>query len=72
MKAIANPFELIVKFQYNGVNVEVDLSAHYGVTSEGVTDRRGVPIELTPTNKTAIKNFVKNVVIPQIKTHEGV
>jgi len=27
--------------------------------------RKGIPITLTPTQETTIKNFVKNVVLPQ-------
>ena len=71
-KLLLNPMELKVDFEYDGTEVTVNLSAHYGRNSEGVSDRKGIPIILTTAQETTIKNFTKNVVIPQIKAHEGV
>jgi len=70
-KILLNPMELKVDFEYDGTEVTVKLSAHYGRGSDGISDRKGIPITLTATQEAAIKNFAKNVVIPQIKAHEN-
>tara|TARA_Y100000310_G_scaffold304995_1_gene344702 strand:+ start:10 stop:222 length:213 start_codon:yes stop_codon:yes gene_type:complete len=49
---------------------EIVCSAHYSVMSEGVEQKRGMKIELTPAQETSIENFVMNVVLPEVKDHE--
>jgi len=71
-KNLHNPLELSVVIQYDGTDVTTDLSAHYGRESDGVSDRKGIPVTLTPAQETTIKQFVVNVVIPQIKAAEGI
>lgn len=71
-KLLLNPMELQVKFEYDGTDVSVKLSAHYGRGSDGVQDRQGIPITLTSAQETTIKSFTKNVIIPQIKAQEGI
>lgn len=69
MKAIQFPCELKVEFDGAG---EITTSAHYGIASEGVEMRRGMELVLSTTEKTQIKNFAKNVVLPKIKAHEEI
>ena len=71
-KLLLNPMELKVEFDYDGADVTVKLSAHYGRNSEGISDRQGIPITLTTAQEASIKNFTKSVVIPQIKAQEGI
>ena len=70
-KVLLNPMELRILFELEGSDVSVRLKATYGRGSDGVEDRRGILIDLTPTQETQIKNFTKNVVVPQIKAAEG-
>jgi len=70
-KILENPMELKVEFEYDGKDVSIGLTAHYGRDADGVSDRKGIPIILTATQETLIKNFTKTVVIPQIKAAEG-
>jgi len=71
-KLLLNPMELKIEFEYDGTEIQVKLSAHYGRDSEGVSDRKGMPITLTTTQETQIKNFTRSVVIPQINAQEGI
>ena len=69
MKKITFPCELKVDFDEAG---EITCSAHYGVEAEGIGTRRGMELVLSSTQKTQIKNFAKNVVLPKIKEHEEI
>lgn len=67
MKVIKYPCELKVEFDEAG---EIITTAHYGIGSEGIEARRGMELALSVGEKTQIKNFAKNVVLPKIKAHE--
>jgi len=69
MKSITFPCELKVDFDEAG---DIEVSAHYGIVSEGVEQRRGMELELSSTEISQIKNFAKDVVLPKIKEHEGI
>ena len=48
------------------VAVSADLVIHYEEYPE-IETRKGIAIELTPEQETQVKNFVKNVVLPQVE-----
>ena len=69
-KELKNPFE--IKIEINQDGTEVDVSAHYGMTCEyGTLGRKGLPIELTPTQEGKVVDLAKNIILPQIKDNEG-
>lgn len=70
MKEIKFPCELKVEFEEVEGKVGITVSAHYGVSSEGIEMRRGMPLELSDEEQDMIKNFAKNVVLPKIKEYE--
>jgi len=74
MKELHNPLELKVVFEVDDAGeVDVALSAHYGTSCEyGDLGRKGVELELPPTETAQIKQFAKNVILPKIKEHEGI
>lgn len=72
MKEIKFPCELKVEFGEVEGEVEIIVSAHYGIGSEGVEMRRGMSLELSDEEQAQIKNFAKNVVLPKIKEKEGI
>ena len=52
---------------------EISCSAHYEATCEyGGLGRRGLPIPLTKGQKQIVSNFIEQVIMPQVKEHEGV
>lgn len=72
-KELANPLQLVVDFEAVDADITVELSAHYKLTDEyGLEMRKGMPITLTPSQETNIKDFTKNVILPQIKSNEGI
>jgi len=50
---------------------EMVCSAHYTVESEGVEQRRGMPVKFSQQEETQILNFVNNVVRPKVEAHES-
>ena len=73
-KVIKNPILIQLEFTKDGT-WGVNPSVHYGVGAEEYPEfdmRKGMPIVLTVGQETQIKNFVKAVVYPQIKAHEGI
>lgn len=68
MKVVKGDFE----FKVEWVDGEMLYSAHYVVESEGVVQKRGMPVEFSPQEKTQVLNFVSNVVFPKVKEHEGI
>lgn len=70
-KIVNEELEIKLVLRREEGEVSVDCSAHYEVSSEGVSQRRGCPIELTSAQETAIKNFAGQV-IAQVREHEGV
>lgn len=72
-KYLNDPMELRVVFSAQSTPVEVELSAHYTMACDhGLEMSRGVPIDLTPAQETAIKNFTREVILPTIKQNEGI
>jgi len=74
-KKIKNPIEIKFLFEGEGIDGEMDLSAHYGVGADEYLEfnnRKGMPIVLTPTQETQIKRFAKDVIYPQILDNEGI
>ena len=69
-KYLINPLELKIEFTIENGDVILESSAHYGIGSEKVEMRRGMEITYTPTQEQQIKQFVKGVVLPQIKANE--
>ncbi|KKN74741.1 hypothetical protein LCGC14_0387830 [marine sediment metagenome] len=67
MKIVKDDWE----FKVERVNGEMLYSAHYEVKSEGVSQRRGTPIEFTPQEETQISNFIMNVVRPKVEEAES-
>ncbi len=79
-KIVRDDFE----FRAGRVNSEMQYSAHYIVESEGVEQGLGVHIlphgvdnpkslpQFSEQEETQIFNFIKNVVYPKVKEHEGV
>ena len=67
--------QLEIRLDLNRANgqVTVACSAHYEVNANeyGMSERRGLPIKLTPQQEQAVKGFTAQVVA-QIKQHEGV
>lgn len=59
------------EFKAEKIDNEMHYSAHYTVESEGIEQKRGMPIEFSPTEETQIFNFLKNKVRPKINEHEG-
>ena len=70
-KQLENPFEIKIIITEQGT--DVDVSAHYGTTCEfGSLGRKGMPIELTPTQEAKVVDLAKNIILPQIKDNEGI
>ncbi len=72
-KIVKGELQIVLDLTREGSEVEVACSAHYEVTADeyGMSMRKGCPIELTATQKTAIENFAKQV-IQKVKQHEDV
>ena len=66
MKIVKDDWE----FKVERVNGEMLYSAHYTVESEGIEQKRGMPVEFSPQEETQIKNFIMNVVRPKVEEHE--
>jgi len=58
------------EFKVERIDNVMRYSAHYTVTSEGVEQSKGMPIEFSPQEKTQISNFIMNVVRPKVEVHE--
>lgn len=71
-KKLVIPMDLQIGFKEAGANVEVVLVALYHRESEEVRDQQQLAISLSAGQTTAIKNFIRTVIIPQIKIHEGI
>lgn len=74
-KEIKNPILVQLEFEQDNEKWEVTPSGHYGVGATEYPEfnhRKGLPIELTPAQETAIKDFAKVVVWPQILANEGI
>lgn len=70
-KLLVSPFEIKIIIGEDGAVVEV--SAHYELNSEyGSLGRKGIPITLTPAQKTMVGSVAKNIILPQIKVQEGI
>uniref|UniRef100_A0A6M3K5A7 Uncharacterized protein n=1 Tax=viral metagenome TaxID=1070528 RepID=A0A6M3K5A7_9ZZZZ len=66
-----NPIMVQITFSRNeDGEVEIETSAHfeYGAAEyPHISARKGIPITHTPTQEGQIKNFAKNVWLPQIE-----
>jgi len=74
-KIIKNPILVQLEFRYDTGTWEVTPSVHYGVGATEYPEfnhRKGIPVELTPEQETAIKDFAKDVIYPQILTNEEI
>lgn len=72
-KQLQNPFEIQLIFTIENGNIELEPSAHYGMSCEyGELGRKGRELTHTPQQEQAIKDFAKNVWYPQIKEGEGI
>lgn len=73
MKQLGNPFEIKLVFNIVDGDIELEPSAHYGVSCEyGDLGRKGRPLIHTPQQEQQIKDFAKNVWYSQIKEGEGI
>ncbi len=72
-KLLGGELEIKLELTRDGTGMVVACSAHYGVEAEeyGISMRKGLPIELTPAQETAVKSFASQVVA-KIKEYEGV
>ena len=59
------------EFKVERVEGEMQYSAHYEVEPEGVSQKRGMPIEFSPQEENQIKNFIMNVVRPKVEAREN-
>lgn len=72
-KEIKNPVEVKLEFTEENNTISLEVSAHYGVSCEyGDLGRRGMPIELTPSEEQAVKDMAIAVVLPQMMANEGI
>lgn len=70
MKTLDNMWRLIIEKNEAG---QLTVTAHYTVSCEcGLSKNGAMPITLTGEQKTRIKNFLAPIVIPQIKSKEGI
>lgn len=58
-------------FQVEREDGEMLYSAHYTVESDGVEQRRGMPIVFSLQEENQIRNFITNVVRPKVEEHEN-
>ena len=59
------------EFKVERVDGEMRYSAHYSVESEGVEQRKGMPIEFSTQEEAQIKGFIMNVVRSKVEAHES-
>ena len=67
MKIVKDDWE----FKVASVSGELQYSAHYTVESEGIEQRRGMPIKLSALQETPIVAIIKNIVRPQVEANEA-
>ena len=63
-----NKVEIKIEVERDGTDVSISEMATIFVTTDEYPEfeiKRGISIELTPTQETAIKNHIRNVVLPQ-------
>ena len=76
-KQICNPVTFIIRVEFDGGTPSVeDTRVDYGVSyseypSDGVR-QKSCDVSLEPAQETAILNFMKDVVKPQVETTEGI
>ena len=61
-RIIKNPIEVKLIFEKNNGDWVLEPSVHYGVGATEYPEfnhRKGLPVELTPTQETQIKNFTR-------------
>lgn len=64
-KQLENPFEIKLVFTIENGNIELDPSAHYGLSCEhGSIGRKGRPLTHTPQQEQQIKDFARDVWYP--------
>ncbi len=64
------PITIQITFNRIDGEIEVGTSAHFTYAPDEYPDvsaKKGIPISHTPTQETQIKNFAKNVWLPQIE-----
>ena len=72
-KKITNPIEIKLVFNVENGSIDLDASAHFGVSCEyGNLGRKGISLSHTPAQEVAIKEFGLNVWYPQIKANEEI
>lgn len=72
VKKIITPIDIQIRVDTQEEDITIDVSAHYGRESEGLTDRRGLPIILSADDEKAIKKLIKNIIYPKMKEAESI
>ena len=67
MKIVKDDWE----FKVERVDGEMLYSAHYTVESEGISQKRGMPVEFSTQEEAQIKGFIMNIVRPKIEEKES-
>ncbi len=58
-------------FKVERIMGEMKYSAHYEVSSEGISQRRGMEVDFTPQEETQINNFIMSIVRPKVEAQEN-